>query len=828
MRHKNARMIFQNSLRLLPFVWPALVVGLLSLVGCVHPPQSTIPAYTGPLIAPELVTGAEIPTNSVWQPMRGSLPAVVLEGPARRALRLPCNFATAQVERVAWDRAVQLDMSACRGLRFDVFCTNAAPVSHFNVYLRSGGGWYAGSFHPSRKGGWTSVVLPKNSLKTEGEPAGWSQIDALRISAWRSGNTDTEFLVANLALDGADAPLVIVRAASAGDAEKKAVEEFVGGMAHQLETLGLSYAAINDADVTATRLKGKRVVILPHNPRMPAAAVQELTAYLAAGGKLLAFYSLPKELAQFAGLEVGAHVKAQPAGQFASIRPTGGGLPGQPAQVGQASWNIHRSAAVTNGSRVVATWFNAQGESTGEPALLAGSNCLFMTHVLLDDDAVNKRALLLAMLGSLDEQLWRKAVADARDRAGRFGPFEDLKAALRGIRREAGGAPRARQFADEARALYDAIAQGERAGKFPDALRAAEQARERAIAAYCAAQKPQPGESRAWWCHSAFGVNGQTWDAAVGALATNGFTAVIPNMLWGGVAFYESKVLPVAPEVRERGDQIAACLAACRKYGVQCHVWKVNWNMGHHTGKEFLARMAAEQRTQVGFEGTPEPRWLCPSHPANQKLEVAALVEVATKYDVDGIHFDYIRYPNAAHCFCAGCRARFEAARGAPVAHWPADTRTNAAVRQAWLDFRRANITTVVAAVHEAVKQQKPSVQISAAVFREWTVDRDGVGQDWKLWCDRGYLDFVCPMDYTPDPEQFAATVGRQREWAGRVPLRPGIGISTWRGELDAPRLIEMVKLTRQLKTGGFTIFNYGVREAKHVLPLCGAGLTHP
>jgi uncharacterized lipoprotein YddW (UPF0748 family) len=204
------------------------------------------------------------------------------------------------------------------------------------------------------------------------------------------------------------------------------------------------------------------------------------------------------------------------------------------------------------------------------------------------------------------------------------------------------------------------------------------------------------------------------------------------------------------------------------------------------------------------------------------------MIEVATKYDVDGIHFDYIRYPNAEHCFCPGCRARFESVLGAPVTHWPADTRTNAVVKQAWLDFRRANITKVVAAVHDAVKQRKPKVQISAAVFREWVTDRDGVGQDWKVWCDRGYLDFVCPMDYTPDPEQFAATVGRQLAWAGQVPLRPGIGISTWHGEPDVPKLIEMVKLTRQLKTGGFTIFNYGVKEAEQVLPHCGAGLTRP
>ena len=36
-------------------------------------------------------------------------------------------------------------------------------------------------------------------------------------------------------------------------------------------------------------------------------------------------------------------------------------------------------------------------------------------------------------------------------------------------------------------------------------------------------------------------------------------------------------------------------------------------------------------------------------------------------------------------------------------------------------------------------------LDLSAAVFRNWSTDRDSVGQDWKLWCERGYLDFLCP-----------------------------------------------------------------------------------
>ena len=41
-----------------------------------------------------------------------------------------------------------------------------------------------------------------------------------------------------------------------------------------------------------------------------------------------------------------------------------------------------------------------------------------------------------------------------------------------------------------------------------------------------------------------------------------------------------------------------------------------------------------------------------------------AMCELA-RMGVDGIHFDYIRYPDSGHCFCSGCRARFEAFAGA-------------------------------------------------------------------------------------------------------------------------------------------------------------------
>ena len=180
-----------------------------------------------------------------------------------------------------------------------------------------------------------------------------------------------------------------------------------------------------------------------------------------------------------------------------------------------------------------------------------------------------------------------------------------------------------------------------------------------------AAIVPHPGEWRAFWIHSPL-VKGKArdWDGDMRTLKARGFNAILPNLAYAGTAFYRSSVLPVHPSVETEGDALDACLAACRKYGLECHVWNICWKTGRYADKAFLTRMEAEGRLQRGFDGKSQEAWLCPTHPANLSLEVASFVELAKK-GVDGLHFDYIRYPGPDSCFCDGCRTRFEAQIGA-------------------------------------------------------------------------------------------------------------------------------------------------------------------
>ena len=800
-----------------------LSAGLLAAEKVPAPPKADYP------LADDLAQPA------AWQPMWGTADVSVVEIGGRRALRMPCNFKGTKIERASWDLAVKLDLTACQGLQFAFYCADTTPVAHFSFYLQSGEGWYATGFGQTAPGGWSRVKIDKTDTRMEGTPAGWGQVATIRISAWRGKDADTDLYIAGLGLLGADAPIAVIRgesvAKNAPD-EAGSVATFSKAVADTLDRLGLAYAVISDLDVTAARLKGKKIAILPHNPAMPDAVADALVEFLNGGGKLIAFYGIPGKLREAIGTSGGQHVQQTYRGHFAEIRATAEGLKGMPPAVRQMSWNISHAEPVEGKSRVAATWFNDKGESTGEAAVVVAPNCIHMTHVLLPDDLMRKDLLVLAMVGHFAPELWQQVAVTSVARIGAFGRFAGFDEAARGIGAEAGRDADALTAIEQAGELREKAVALLAEKKFPEAIAAAGEAQRATIRAWCAAQKPLKGEHRAWWCHSAFGPAGMEWDDSIRILAENGFTAILPNMLWGGVAYYDSKVLPVAPDVAGRiagnpqGDQIAKCAAACRKHGVACHVWKVNYNMGWRVPKDFAERMKAEGRTQVLFDGKPEDRWLCPSHPDNQKLEIDSMVEVATKYDVDGIHFDYIRYPGPDGCFCPGCRERFEKALGAKVANWPADTRKDDAVRAKWLDFRRDSITKVVAAVAEQARKARPKVKISAAVFGNWPLDRDLVGQDWKLWCERGYLDFVCPMDYTPNLVQFENQVRQQLGWAGKVPCYPGIGLGVWTPQGDVVKLLDFIQATRRLGTGGFTIFEYRAPEAREIAPLCGQGIT--
>lgn len=622
---------------------------------------------------------------------------------------------------------------------------------------------------------------------------------------------------------GAAEPVALIRGTLTAreiPSEARSVRRYHDTVARCLDRLGLSYRRLTDPEVEKGRLAGARVLILPYNARLGDREAESIEAFVRDGGKLIVFYTLPNRLGDLLGLRRVRHLRAEYPGQFSRIA-LGRRLPGAPKEILQNSWNIYVVEPTRDSTRVLGRWVDRTGRDTGYAGLVVSPTGAYISHVLTQGDVVRKTQLLGALLVRLAPELGPRLCGEALARVGAVAGYSGLDHLAEGV-----SGPEARRHLSRARGHAARARSAIRKGDFGSALEEIAMATEEANAAFYASQPSKEEEFRAVWIHTAFGLEGG-WERSMKVLAENHFSAVIPNMLWGGLAYYPSKVLPVAPEVAERGDQVAQAVAAGKKFGVQVHVWKVNFNLAR-APKEFVERMRAAGRTQKTFDGE-DVDWLCPSHPDNFKLEFDSIMEVIRNYDIDGFHFDYIRYPHQRACYCEGCRERFQTDTGLTVTNWPDDVR-GGPLTEAFQDWRREQVTRLVRAVSEEAHRIKPGIAISAAVFPDWVKHRDTVGQDTVRWLREGYLDFVCPMDYTTDIDDLRARVTQQvgfiKEVAAegrRVPLYIGLGAFRLP---EAADLIQQIQLTRELGADGFVLFQYDEELAEQKLPALLMGVT--
>jgi uncharacterized lipoprotein YddW (UPF0748 family) len=740
-----------------------------------------------------------------WVASEGTPPVAVVEDGGRRVVEMATPFAARpDLPRTIIDRSVKLDLSVPGEITLEISSPAADKVGRLSLYFRSGSGWYSGGAGLSKKG-WQTLRFSKASFGVEGKPAGWHQIDGIRISIWRGPLADGLVRLGRLSAVWRDVAVVIPSAGlHPGSGELRSALAAADAVSDILGQLGLGSDAVDEKAVAHGALTRRRVAILAHNPGMPADAVAGLERFLAAGGKVFACYGLPPQLGKALGFGGLKYVRPQPADQFAEIRFDAPDIPGLPKAVRQNSWNITTAEPAGHNARVIARWFDPQGKPTGYAAMLVSDRGAYFSHIVLADDPDGKRQMLAAVLGHLYPPLWAQMVKSKLDAIVRVGHLEGPPELARYVKRSASSTAK-ESLAAAAAAYHEAKRQAE-AQEYPQAIERAREARRLFVEAYLRATPSRTSEGRAFWNHSGLGAYPGDWDRTAKELAAGGFNMVLPNMLWAGLAHYESDILPRSRDFREHGNQIAQCAAACKKHALEAHIWKVNHNLSN-APRDFVDNLRREGRTQVSVRGEPLD-WLCPSHPENFKLELESMLEVARKYDVAGLHFDYIRYPDGDHCYCPGCRARFEADCGDKVAHWPQDCYRGPRAKE-FHDWRCKQITRLVEAVHREAKKIKPQIKISAAVFGAYPACRKDVGQDWVEWIKAGYLDFVCPMDYTESDLGFIVLVSNQLKLIeGRVPVYPGIGATASRSALSVDRVVGQIHHARALGASGFTVFN--------------------
>ncbi len=640
---------------------------------------------------------------------------------------LEADFSRLEANRASWDFMVDIDLREKTGVEFDFYCSKISDFSSFNIYFKSGDGWYGCLFSPEVEGRWHRVKLKKSLFTgTQGRVKGWGRISAMRISGWRGADAKVRIGLADLSyIEPSKFKIGVLRGDSCAmdprfASERSGITEFSAATAVAFERAGIDVVEISDIELEYDLLKGMKLLVLPYNPRLTEQKANVLRAFADNGGKILACHTQGKSVLDIIGLNIEQYRKYR------------------------------------------------RAKSTESP--IATGNGYYLPHV------------------------WRYEPLES------VGHIRDIMLKIE---------PALKAHLDEAfgKAEKERNSEIEWVRRLPS----------------------KKGEWRGFWCHSPMGLKMcGNWDSTIAFLKSNGFNAIVPNLSSSSGAYYSSSVLPVCLDLKRDGDKFEECISACRKYSVECHVWKICWRMAKGGDKAFVDKAAAENRIQVGFDGKKKRNWLCPSHPLNLKLEVDSFLELAKKRP-DGIHLDYIRYPDRDHCYCERCRKLFEKELGHKIDLWPKQVVADGLLRERWYGFRRTKITALVESVAKQVRNEFPGVQISAAVFHDYVTVKNSIAQDWLDWCKKGYLDFVCPMNYYGGSNiAFSGIVDTQQQLLKgcKVKMRPGIGISCWKDRNhDAFNMAKQIEISRNAGTDGFVVFNLDNRAAA-VLPVLHEGPT--
>ena len=592
-------------------------------------------------------------------------------------------------------------------------------------------------------------------------------------------------------------------------------------MCGALKAARVPYATTRDSVVAKQGLPPARVAILPYNRAIPDDELGRLTTFLKAGGKIIVCFLAPQELLGAIGVRGNAIIRRSKRDPFTAMTLEPTGLPGMPQRVAQASDRI-RGSAPLSGARVMGHWVPQEPSAT-HPAVILSPTGAFISHVLLDSgDRRAQAQLIRALCAYFAPEIWRDCIPRSPEDIRPLGNYRSLGHMQRCLadRQRAGedvSVPMG-AVAGVVAALSKAQ-QALAAGQVNEAAQMATQAEALAQRAYWMSYPSPSGELRGVWaCNSVPGG----WPQAIKTLRAANLNAVFPYVSSAGVAWFNSDYLPRASDA----DDLAAATSAGRQYGIPVHAR----TLGMYTmcaPATFKDQLRKEGRLMISGAGKVS-NWLCPVNPANRRLTKQVALEIVTRYPVTGFQIDYMRYPGESYCFCPICRKAFSEAVGKTIEDIPAAVKRKGPLRDAFLQWRRENVTGLVREVSREVRKARPDIIISAAVFLNWEDHRETFAQDWKRWVDTGIVDLVCPMDYTPSNDRFAMYVQRQTNWVGgRVPLCPGIGVNADNMTFGGPQaLLDQITIARNLKTQGWVIFNYHDTLVTDYLPYLKLGAT--
>lgn len=319
-------------------------------------------------------------------------------------------------------------------------------------------------------------------------------------------------------------------------------------------------------------------------------------------------------------------------------------------------------------------------------------------------------------------------------------------------------------------------------------------------------------------------------------LAEAGINTVFFETVNAGYPIYPSQVASAQNPLTRHWDPLAEAVELAHQRGMELHAWVWTFAAGNQVHNTLLNQPASypgpvlaanpdwanyDNRAQMIPPGQTKP-FLDPANPEARRYLLGLFEEIVTRYQVDGLHLDYIRYPfqdprDGGHTYGYGMAARqqFHRLTGVdPITLSPGATRTTAAAGQTpeqqlwqqWTAFRAEQINSFVADTSRMVRRLDPDLVLSTAVFAIPERRRiNEIQQNWELWAQRGDVDMIVLMSYASDTNglQRLANPWLSRTDLGSTLILPGIRMLN----LSDATVIDQIQALRDSASGGFALF---------------------
>lgn len=206
------------------------------------------------------------------------------------------------------------------------------------------------------------------------------------------------------------------------------------------------------------------------------------------------------------------------------------------------------------------------------------------------------------------------------------------------------------------------------------------------------------------------------------------------------------------PGVSPGYDPLAYAIEQCHLRGMEIQAWVVTIPVGKWDG---AGCRALRKRLPGAIRRIDGEGYMNPEDGRTAAYMAAFCEDLARRYDLDGIHLDYIRYPEKWKIRIPGRQAR-------------------------------AHITAIVSAIHDKVKAVKPWMKLTCSPIGKYNdlsrYSSHGwnaytrVAQDAQGWLEAKLMDELYPMMYFRGNQFYPFALNWQEQRYGRV-VAPGLGI---------------------------------------------------